>query len=246
MNKILKKTSKEIIYYTRDSEKSPRMLEACREQLRKSNLPIIYISGSPIKNVDRNLSLNVMIPDFNEKYVGFQQMFKKILIGLEMSTADYCFMAEDDVFYHPSHFDFTPPTNNMYYYNENVWHLRTLDGFAIFYSAKRLSQMCAERNFLIEHFRKRLKIIESLGKDVHWSRMGFEPGTHNRKERIDDFKAGQWMSSVPSIDIKDGKNATSARWSQKEFRDQRNCQNWKEADWNTIPGWDKKDFTFLQ
>ena len=240
----MKNPTKEVIYYCYDSKKSPKMLEACREQLRKSNLPIIYLSDSPIEDVERNLPVKKLIRDWNINYPTFHGMFKKILLGLELSTADYCFMAEDDVMYDSSHFEFTPPTNDKYYYNENVWHLRLTDGFAISYTARRLSQMCGDRKFLIEHFRKRLEIIESIKGRIHWQSMGFEPGTHNRPERIDDFKSESWMSKIPSIDLKDQNNATTARWSPSEFRNQRNCKNWQEADWNTIPGWKRESFNF--
>lgn len=240
----MQKPTKEIIYYCYDSKKSPKMLEGCREQLRKAGLPIIYLSDSPITNVEANLPMKKFIPDWGVgHYVLYHGMFKKVLMGLELSTADYCFMAEDDVIYHPSHFDFTPPTDNEFWYNENCWHLRDSDGFAIYYTAKRLSQMSGNRKFLIQHFRKRLEIIESIKGRIHWHSMGFEPGTHNREERIDDFKAREYMSAVPSIDIKSGLNATVARWKQSDFRSQKNCQNWKEADWNTIPGWTKDELT---
>lgn len=236
--------TKEIIYYTYDSNKSPLMLETCREWLRKSGLPTIYLSDSPIENVERNLPVKRLIPDWLAIYPSFHGMFKKILLGLELSTADYCFMAEDDVLYHPSHFDFTPPTNDKFYYNRNVWHLRTTDGFAVTYKAQRLSQMSGERKFLIEHFRKRLAKIESYTGHIPYNSMGFEPGTHHREERIDDFGCELYASKVPSIDIKTGLNATSARWKQSEFRNQRNCTEWKEGNWDTIPGWKRQDFSF--
>lgn len=229
--------SREVIYYTYDSNKSPLMLESCREQLRKSGLPIIYMSDSPL-GIQRNLPVKRFIEDWGVgHYASFHGMFKKILLGLELSTAKYCFMAEDDVLYDPSHFEFTPPTDDKFYYNENVWHLRDTDGFAISYTAKRLSQMCGDRKFLIEHFRNRLKKIESYKGHIPFQTMGFEPGTHNRSERIDDFKAGEWLSKVPSVDIKNGKNATSARWSPEEFRNKNNCQNWKESHDFQIQGW---------
>lgn len=232
------KKTKDIIYYTYDSAKSSNMLESCREQLRKSGLPIIYMSDSPLKNTEPNLPVKKFIPDWGVgHYASFHGMFKKILLGLELSTADYCFMAEDDVLYDPSHFEFTPPTNDKFYYNENVWHLRDTDGFSVFYTARRLSQMCGERKFLIEHFRKRLAKIESYTGHIPFQTMGFEPGTHNRSERIDDFKSEAWFSKVPSIDIKNGKNATSARWSPEEFRSQKSCRNWKESHDFQIQGW---------
>lgn len=67
--------------------------------------------------------------------------------------------------------------------------------------------------------------------------MGFEPGSHNRNERVDDLKSDTWESEYPNVDLKHKHNLTPARWSQDEFRDKRNCQNWQEAD--EIPYWGK-------
>jgi hypothetical protein len=65
--------------------------------------------------------------------------------------------------------------------------------------------------------------------------MGFEPGTHHRPERVDDLESGTWMSEQPNLDLKHGKNLTPTRWRQDQFRSQRNCRGWREAD--TVPGW---------
>ena len=170
-------------------------------------------------------------------------MFKQILAGLEVINSDVVFFCEHDVLYHPSHFDFMPSDKEIVYYNENVWHLRTTDEFALFYISKRLSQMCGERKVLIKHFKKRMEIIEELGSKDRWSRMGFEPGTHGRAERVDDYKAGEWFSEAPSIDIKDGNNATTARWKKEEFRNQKYTKGWKEGTAKDIPGWDTIAFT---
>ena len=87
---------------------------------------------------------------------------------------------------------------------------------------------------MIEHYKKRIALVEKNGFS---RRIGFEPGTHNRPERVDNFKADEWRSEFPNVDIKHGKNLTTARWKQSEFRSQKNCQNWKEAD--EILGWGK-------
>ena len=68
-------------------------------------------------------------------------------------------------------------------------------------------------------------------------KMGFEPGTHGRAERVDDLKSEAWMSEFPNIDIRHGDNLTPSRWRQDQFRNQRSCRGWKEAD--EVPGWSK-------
>ena len=108
------------------------------------------------------------------------------------------------------------------------------DGHAIYYDAKRAHQICAYRDILVEHYRKRVERVE---KDGFSNKIGFEPGSHGRKERIDDLKSDVWVSKYPNIDIKHGHNLTSARWSQEKFRDKRSCQNWKDGD--EIPYWGK-------
>lgn len=59
--------------------------------------------------------------------------------------------------------------------------------------------------------------------------MGFEPGTHNRKERIDDLKSESWKSKEPIIDLRHTSNLTASKWNPDEFRDLRNCKGWKES-----------------
>jgi len=55
------------------------------------------------------------------------------------------------------------------------------------------------------------------------------------------LRSATWQSPIPHIDIKHGRNLTPARWSLDQFRDQRNCRGWQEADgvpgWGGGPGW---------
>lgn len=223
--KVTKKSpSKGIIYYT-DSQLDPALLSACQQQIKQSvnGHEIISVSLSPL-DFGRNITL--------EKVRGYQTMFEQILAGLEASTADIIFLNEHDCLYHKSHYDFTPPDPDKIYYNSNVWHLRTSDGHAVYYDAKRTSQLCAYRDVLLEHYRKRVEVVK---RDGFSRKIGFEPGSHHRAERIDNLKSEYWRSDIPNIDIKHGKNLTEARWSPDKFRDKRNCQNWQEGD--TIPGW---------
>jgi glycosyltransferase involved in cell wall biosynthesis len=214
--------SKGIVYYT-DNRLDQEIAAACQKQLEKCSVPIVSVSLKPL-----GFGHNIVIEAERSPLT----MFKQILAGLEASTADIIFFAEHDVLYSPEHFDFTPPDRTKIYYNLNAWLLRSTDGHALYYKAKRTSQLCAYRDVLIEHYRKRVAMVEEHGFS---RKMGYEPASHGRSERVDDLKSDTWASSVPNIDIKHGNNLTEARWSKDKFRDQQNCQDWKEAD--EIPGW---------
>jgi glycosyltransferase involved in cell wall biosynthesis len=220
----IKKQTAGIVYYT-DNQLDENIMKKCQKRILKSALPIVSVSLKPIE-----FGENIVLP--LER--GFLTMFKQILAGLEKLDTDVVFLCDHDVLYHQSHFAFRPSKKDVYYYNMNSWMLRASDGHAVYYDCKKLQNLCADRKFLVEHYKKRVAMVEKNGFS---SRMGFEPGTHDRSERVDDFKAGEWRSELPNVDIKHGQNLTTARWKQSEFRDQKNCQNWQEAD--EIPAWGK-------
>jgi hypothetical protein len=149
-----------------------------RKQLEKvaDKVQIVSVSLEPFE-FGKNIVLDLKR--------GYVTMFKQILAGLEALDSKYAFFAEHDVLYHPCHFDFTPVKNDVYYYNQNVWQIRYADGFAVYWDCKRQSQLCGDREFLIRHYKERIRKCEEVGFS---RKMGFEPGTHNRPERVDDFK----------------------------------------------------------
>lgn len=246
------KITKGIVYYT-DNELNPDIMNMCQKQLMKlesDKLPIVSVSLKPI--------------DFGVNYVlplkrGLLTMSKQILKGLEESTSDVIFFCEHDVLYHPSHFDFTPINRNIYYYNTNSWMFRASDGHSLYYEHKSLSGMCGYRETLLEHFRERVRRIEELEKEANGTgivkalapkskgamiplreaihRLGFEPGTHTRPDRIDMLWNETYQSKEPNIDIKHDHNWTKNRWSVDEFRDKTVANTWKEAD--ELPFWGK-------
>ena len=167
---------------------------------------------------------------------GYLTYFRQILTALEALDTDIVFFCEHDWLYHPSHFDFTPPKKDVYYYNSNWWRVRLADGHAIRYDTRLLPAICGYREHLLRHYRTRMKRLKA-GENSAGAimRMGFEPGTHNRKERIDDYKAEDWKSALPNVDIRHNKNLTKSKWSQDEFRNQRSCRGWQEAE--KIPYW---------
>jgi len=213
---------KGIVYYT-DNELDPAIAEACRTQLLTAGLPIVSVSLKPI-----DFGTNIVL----DKKRGPLTMFEQILTGLENIDVDIVYFCEHDVLYHPSHFEFMPECDDLFYYNQNSWRVNAKTGEALFHYSSSTSGLCACRPLLLRHYRKRVKMVRENG---FTRRMGYEPGTHNRAERVDDYKSKVWMSTWPNIDIRHDKNLTASRWSKSQFRNQRYTRGWTEAD--EVPGW---------
>jgi glycosyltransferase involved in cell wall biosynthesis len=221
--------TKGIIYYT-DGKLDENIAKPVINQLvkcaREKNIPIVTAT------LGHKLDFGVKNVCFPSLKRGYLTMFKQILGALENSTADIIFFCEHDVFYHPSHFDFTPEDKETFYYNQNVWLLRTTDGHCLHYDVNQLSGLCVYRDAAITHFKERIALVE---KEGFTRNMGFEPFTHGRVPWVNQFKLGTWKSAQPNVDIKHGANATGQRWRKEEYRNQQLLVNWTEAE--EIPGW---------
>jgi len=217
-------TVKGCVYYT-DNNIDDLIMVAVQRQLSTaaSGMEIISVSLKPMF-FGKNFLFN------GER--GHLTMFQQILRGLEESTADIVFLTEHDILYHPSHFEFVPPQDNIFYYNENTWKVDAYEGKAVFYYTKQTSGCCAYRNLLLEHYKTR---VRRVAKDGFTRAMGFEPGCHQYPRGVDKYTAERWMSSVPNIDIRHKNNLTQSRWSQDQFRSKRSCQGWTLSD--EVPGW---------
>jgi hypothetical protein len=218
--------TKGVVYYT-DNTLDETLMLACQRQLKAgcNGHQIISVSLKPIP-----FGQNLIFPGQR----GVLTMFRQILAGLEASTADVVFLCESDVLYHPSHFQFTPPQKDTFYYNTNVWKVRASDGHCLRTDdCQQVSGLCAYRDLLLQHYRLRVARIEAEGK---WDRcIGFEPGTHRFPRGIDGYGAESWESEGPNIDIRHDHNLTPSRWSPDQFRNGRYTRGWTEADW--VPGW---------
>jgi hypothetical protein len=215
------------VWYT-DNRANEQILRASLDHLRSALAPI---DGDLI-------SVGIKEADFIDQVLpnrerGYLTMFEQILAGLEALNTDIAFLCEHDVLYHPSHFNVIP-SDGVYSYNINVWKVDVATGKAVTYITKQTSGLVAPRALLVEHYRRRIDRVRAEG----FSRaMGFEPGSHGRKERVDDVPSTTFRSLFPNIDLRHSKNLTSSRWSQREFRDQRNCREWQESTADKIPGW---------
>lgn len=231
-----KKLTKGVVYYT-DSRLDEAIASKCRIQILKGikEKHIVSVSLKPL-NFGTNVTLHLE--------PGYLTMARQILVGLEASSADVIFFCEHDVLYDPSYFDFIPEKKDVYYYNTNIWQVRKEDGHALYTeNCRKLSQLCAYRDTLINHYRKRVRLLEQfLDQNINDSdfnryvrKMGFEPGTHNRKERVDDIGCEDRRSTVPSIDIRHSKTLTPNRWNKDQYRNKKYTHGWTES--SEIPGW---------
>lgn len=234
-----RKKTKGIVYYT-DNRAPKDIHSVVRQSLLKARANgISHVVTSGISEKPDFGDFSFYMPEFERCYL---TMFKQMLAGIENCHADIIFLCEHDVIYHPSHFNFTPCRDDVYCYNENVYQINTETGKTVYWRAKRASQLCAFRDLLVEHYRKRVAIVEEQGFTM---RMGFEPGTHRRAERVDDYGSESWISPYPNLDLKHGKNLTRAKWSPLDFRNKKNCIEWKDVK-DEIPGWGKPQNRFKE
>lgn len=231
-----RKQTKGVIYYT-DNKLDPALMKRCQEQILKGikEKHVVSASLEPIK-----FGHNECLPGLTRGYV---TMTLQILAALQVSKADIVFFCEHDVLYHPSHFNFIPSKRDKYYYNTNVWRVRSSDGHGLYVDGlQQLSGLVGNRKFLIEHFSKRLTMLFEAEKKLSLKEysnyvraVGFEPGTHNRAERVDDFKSENYQSEFPNVDIRHDTNLTPSRWEKEQFKNKKFTEGWTESD--VIPGW---------
>ena len=224
-----------VIYYTDDQLGDP-ILGVVQKRIIASGLPIV------------SCSLNEPI-DFGENYVidgerSWGTMARQIIVALEHSVAKYVFFCESDVLYHPSHFDFTPPRDDTYYYNINNWRWRFGTDTAITYDRlMSLSGLCCNRELALKHFESRIEKAISRGYDLSastepiWARKwGYEPGTKvRRRGGFNNEPYDVWSSEFPNIDIRHNKTLSVLKTTQKEFR--HIPTGWKEINVDDIRGW---------
>lgn len=205
----------DIIYYTCNTHLE-KIDDICRKQLLKAGLPIVSVSLN--KNLDFG-NERILVEGKRSP----EMMHKQILVGLQASDADYVFLCESDVLYHPSHFEIVPERKDRYYVNENVWKLLWGSDKCIWTdNMRQVSGICADRKLLLDFYTRRNKEIEEVGFDRH-----YEPP---HKLMI------PWMSKEPLICIRHDSNITRTKMSPEDFRNERNAKGWKDG---KIPNWGK-------
>ena len=227
---------KGVIYYTDNRLREP-IWSMAQKYIAASGLPIVSCSLKPI-NFGRNIVLK-------NRLRSYPTMAEQILMALEASDAKYVFFCEHDVLYHPSHFNFIPPTDDIYYYNVNNWRWWFGYHSAVTYEElSSLSSLCCNRELAIKHYKYRLQKIEEWGLDKirsrepRWVRkFGYEPGTKKiRNGGVTDENHTKVKSEFPNIDIRHRGTFSAPKITLESFKHK--PTNWKEEPIENIPGWD--------
>jgi hypothetical protein len=227
-----RRPSRGLAYYT-DGQLDPALAEPVRARLSQiaaaKSLPIVTAALGPRLKLGIK---NIIFPSLKR---GHLTMFKQILAAVTHCPSEFVFFCEHDVLYHPSHFDFLPPRRDTFYYNTNVWQVRVPDGHAIYYFCRKLSQMCCARELAIDHFTRKIALVEANGGKYD-AAMGFEPGTRGiNKGGIDDLPCADWRSLVCNVDLRHPGTLSKSKWSLADFRHLPDDVDWHEAD--EVPGW---------
>lgn len=224
--------NKTILYLT-DDLLDPFLATRCRELLVKvsGGRPIVSVSQKPM-----DFGENVCVGKIGRSG---RSIDMQLSAGLEKVTTKWVALAEHDCIYSAEHFNWTPPDDEHFWYNDNVWLCQyknpkypDWDGM---YSYKRLrrvqSQLICDTELLRKATIKKLAILS----DPAWmarharGRIG-EPGCANydRAMRISRYKdvrhlqaqlkeyttvygAHDFRTKVPNIDIRHGDNFTGPR-----------------------------------
>lgn len=215
---VTNEPTKGILYFT-DNELPMKFAHRVRKTIKQiadsKNMELVSSTRKPIPNMGTNVVTN--------EPRGYLTMFKQILKGLEAMTSDIVFMAEHDVLYDPSHFDFMPEDRNTFYYDTNWWKVHA-DGLAVHWDADQVSGLCGYRDKLIEYYRERVASFDAENFDRK-----FEPGS--------GINSAQWKAPVPHIDIRTGNNLTYDKRSLDHFRNKATAVNFETTTIDKIPGW---------
>jgi len=237
-NKNQRQTSqnkKGIIYYTDNKLEEP-IFSMVQKRLLDTGLPIVSCSLKPM-----DFGKNICLKGLKRSY---PTMVIQILTALENLDTEYVFFCEHDVLYHPSHFDFIPERDDIYYYNVNNWRWLYKTSTAITYNElTSLSSLCVNRKLAIEHYKMRLKKIEEWGLDKvrsrepRWARLwGYEPGTKKRRRGgFSDEEHERRKSEYPNIDIRHPGTFSKPKITLDSFKHA--PTNWREIPIDEIPGW---------
>ena len=228
---------KTIIYCTENLCPEP-LATAARNHLKKNaNCPIVSVSHKPI-----DFGKNICI---GERRRSWTMLYRQLLIGCEATDTKYIGIAEHDCFYTEEHLDYIPPTDDKFYYNENLClvgydkekHPNEVGVYSRFWKHPRLSlsQLVCNRKLYVDALEKRLALISvnrRAPKDLdHFT----EPGhTKIRRKLIDRANSGScaylrsllpdfielekyetFNTKYPNLDVRHGGNFTGPRRGKK-------------------------------
>lgn len=157
------------------------------------------------RNLDKVVGLKiltVMKPPTCSR--GIVSMYKQQIAALESIKDRFAFNLENDVLCHPGRFDFVPPEDTVFYYQENIYEL-TPFGY-LRHNGMGYCQMVANCNLWENHLRERLAAMESGAYHLALC----EPGREHPQDCA-RVKARRYRAEVPDLGVRHGHNCSGSR-----------------------------------
>ena len=167
-------------------------------------LGIVSVSHNPI-----NLGDNIAIGPHKSSWL---TLYKQLYIGLEEIRTRFVTIAEHDCLYHDQHLNWRPPTDDKFYYNENVWMVQwsnpekpdLVNGtYSQFWGQRlALSQLVCNRDLYLRTLEKRLAIIDKDNTLVNGIDHIGEPGVSKlNQKRLTRLR--KWADSGRPVYLKE-------------------------------------------
>jgi hypothetical protein len=224
-----------ILYYTDNTLEEP-LAKKCREMLVKSagDLPIVSVSQKPI-----NLGKNIYVGEIGRSWVS---LYKQLLAGLAEVKTKYVVMAEHDVLYTPEHLNWTPPSDDVFWYNHNCWLVQwhgnhpDLEGMYSYWPQRyALSQLICAKELLETSTKEVMELLNMGLKTEKGMRWHGEPGlvldTHRAflnassgrpiqlqsylKKYLETYQSKSFSTKNPNLDIRHSANFTGPKRGKK-------------------------------
>lgn len=209
---------RQILYYTCNTH-PPEIEARCRAQLRRCGLPILCVSLNQAADFEETVTV------YGEPSV--IMMHRQIVLGLTILKDDgLVYLCENDVLYHPSHFQGQHPDPQVFYYNTNVYK-RWPDGHTVWTDdLQQISGLCADKWLLLNYFTRRLIQLETEGDNRH-----YEPNARYA------CRTENWQSEFPNLDLRHPKTLTRSHRQAHEFRNPKYARGFRIVE--QVPYWDE-------
>jgi glycosyltransferase involved in cell wall biosynthesis len=232
-----KKPTVGILQYT-DNSGDQHFMQKCRDNLlkcAKDNFidEIVCVSHKPVENFGKNIVMEGLKREP-------ASIFKQMVEGLENMKSDVVFFTEHDMIYHPSHFDFVPPEEDVFYYDMNRWSVDEDTGEALFYYTDVPSMMCGYREHLLKHYKRVRDYVNTHG---YSGKFGYSPPKGLPKDKRKGTRQS-YVARFGSMDVRREESYTRKRMEKHQFRGKNSNRGWKKVD--QIPGWEKTKGRFKE
>jgi len=223
---------KTLIFCTENLCPEPLFTAVLNHLKENAKCPIVSVSHKPI-----DLGKNICVGEHKRSWL---MLYRQLLLGCKTAETKYIGIAEHDCFYSDEHLGFIPPTDDKFYYNENIWlvcydhekHPDKIGMYSRFYRERlALSQMVCNRELYIDALEKRLDLIDVNRRAVKDIDHFTEPGVSKLSQKlIDRASSGSsaylkgllpsfielekyktFKTKIPNLDVRHGGNFTGPR-----------------------------------